>query len=405
MVRRGGLGNRAVHASRRLLRLLARPARSVASEGGVVLQAYRGYGSAAEVFLIGRVYREPPWLSGARRRRHKRAWDDLGRLLFRRGIGGAVVRASFGGAEAVATTDRDGYFRVHLRPAAPLPGLRAWQRMRLELQAPVRLAVHGEVFVPPAGGRQVVISDIDDTILETGVADKLAMLWRLFMEGTDHRPAIPGVAALLGALHRGAGGAEHNPLLYVSRAPWTLYEVLDRFFRAQRVPGGPLLFLREWGLRLWRPFPRRGRDHKLVLIRHMMALYRDLPVVLIGDSVQDDPELYCQIVREHPGRVRAIYIRNISRHPARLRAIEALAGQVAAAGSSLLLAPDCGAMAAHAAAHGLIAPSAGAAAAAAAEPSPPPRRVEPAGVAAALEAAPAGEPAPQVLVEPRGRGA
>ena len=227
--------------------------------------------------------------------------------------------------------------------------------MALELERPVALAATGELFVPPGGGGQLVISDIDDTILETGVANKVVMLWRLFMEGTDYRPPIPGVAGLLTALYRGADGSEHNPLLYVSRAPWTLYEVLDAFFRAQGVPGGPLLFLREWGLRLWRPFPRRGRDHKLVLIRHMMALYRGLPVVLIGDSVQDDPELYCQIAREHPGRVRAIYIRNISRSPARVRTIEALARMAAAHGTSLLLTPDCAAMMAHAAAHGLIA--------------------------------------------------
>ena len=53
MARRGA-GTRAVYASRRLLRLLARPMGSVVEEGGIVLQAYRGYGTAEEVFLIGR---------------------------------------------------------------------------------------------------------------------------------------------------------------------------------------------------------------------------------------------------------------------------------------------------------------------------------------------------------------
>ena len=198
-----------------------------------------------------------------------------------------------------------------------------------------------------------MISDIDDTILETGVANKAVMLWRLFMEGIDYRPPIPGIAELLTALYRGASGAEHNPLLYVSRAPWTLYEVLDAFFRAQGVPGGPLLFLREWGLRLWRPFPRRGRDHKLVLIRHMMALYRDLPVVLIGDSVQDDPNSTVRGARA-PGTRAPIYIRNISYRPERVRAIEAMSAEAALAGASLLLTPSCADMVAHAAGRGLI---------------------------------------------------
>jgi hypothetical protein len=63
-------------------------------------------------------------------------------------------------------------------------------------------------------------------------------------------------------------------------------------------------------------------------------------------------------VREHPGRVLTIYIRNVSRRPRRLRAIEALAREMVEVGSSLLLAADSFAMAAHAAESGLIAPEA-----------------------------------------------
>src|SRR5690606_15856540 len=142
------------------------------------------------------------------------------------------------------------------------------------------------------------------------------------------------------------------------RGPWSIYDVLDEFFNLHRIPIGPVLFLREWGMTLQRPLPRRAQDHKLELIRNMLALYRDLPFVLIGDSGQRDPEIYAQVVREHPGRALAIYIRNVSRDPARHRAIEDLALEVLAAGSSLLLAADSLAMAEHAAERGLIAPDA-----------------------------------------------
>ena len=173
--------------------------------------------------------------------------------------------------------------------------------------------------------------------------------------GRRSRVAFPGVAAFLRALHTGVSGVEHNPMLYVSRAPWTNYEVLDAFFRLHGIPVGPLLFLREWGLTLQSPLPRQGKGHKLELIRNMLALYRDLPFVLVGDSGQRDPEIYAQVVREQPGRVLAVYVRNINRDPERVRAIEALAVQVANAGSSLVLAADSLAMAAHAAERGLIA--------------------------------------------------
>jgi phosphatidate phosphatase APP1 len=350
-----------VTAARDALRLLAKPVRAAAGGrgGGVVLQPYRGYGSREEVFLIGRVFRQPA-APGAGPAEGTAGGDaiDLGRRLLRRGVGGAELVARFGGAERRLATDRDGYFRVSLRPAVPPPGDRLWHAMDLELLAPERVRAEGRVFVPPEACRFVAISDVDDTVMHTGVASKAAMLWRLFMQGAESRVAFPGVAAFLRALHAGASGAEHNPMLYVSRAPWTNYEVLDAFFRLHGIPVGPLLFLREWGLTVQSPLPRRGKGHKLELIRNMLALYRDLPFVLVGDSGQRDPEIYARVVRENPGRVLAVYVRNVSREPERVRAIEALAVEVAAAGSALVLAADSLAMAEHAAAQGLIAPGA-----------------------------------------------
>lgn len=345
-------------AVRRALELLARPVRRVAARGGFVVQPYRGYGSLEEVFLIGRVFRQPQ--IGAR------ALDGsvgaqliaIAQRLLRWGVADAAIIARFCGAAQPVSTDRDGYFRVHMQPARPPPAEQRWHGIELELVEPVQIAARGEVFLPPAHCRYVVISDIDDTVIETGVANKIKMLWNLFMQGPRSRVAFPGMAALLQALHRGASGRDSNPMLYVSRGPWSIYEVLDEFFNLHRIPIGPVLFLREWGLTLQRPLPRRAQDHKLDLIRNMLALYREQPFILIGDSGQRDPEIYTQVVREHPGRVLAIYIRNVSRDPARRRAIEDLALEVVEAGSSLLLAADSLAMAEHAAAHGLIAPDA-----------------------------------------------
>jgi phosphatidate phosphatase APP1 len=346
---------RLMRGLRGLLHLLARPVRATRGQGEVVLQPYRGYGTGDEVFLIGRAFRQPTGSSS------DGLWGDLRdlwRRFLRRSIAHAPLVARFGGAEQRLRTDRDGYFRVHLEPAERPPAGRRWHEMELQLVDRPEVHASGEIFVPPPACRYVVISDIDDTITETGVANKAVMLWRLFMQGAQGRMAFPGVAALLRALHGGASGNEMNPMLYVSRGPWSIYEMLDEFFNLHRIPVGPLLFLREWGLTWESPLPRRAKGHKLALMRNMLALYRDLPFVLIGDSGQRDPEIYAQIVREHRGRVLAIYIRNVSRDPARRRALEDLAVEVVEAGSTLLLASDSMAMARHAAEHGLIAPQA-----------------------------------------------
>ena len=328
--------------------------RKAHTERDVELKGYRGYGSREEVFLIGRVFTQPRIGDNDGRHKFFGAMIALAQRLRRRGIADAVVEASFSGSQQQVRTDRDGYFRVHLRPSVPPPRDILWHTMELELLAPISVRADAILFIPPVGARCVVISDIDDTVMHTGVGNKALMLWRLFMQRAENRVAFPGVAMLLQAFHDGASGTEHNPMLYVSRAPWSIYEVLDGFFRQHDIPVGPVLFLREWGMTLQHPLPRRGKAHKLELIRRMLALYHDLPFVLIGDSGQRDPEIYAQVVREQPGRVLAIYIRNVTSATARHHAIAQLAAEVAEAGSSLILAHDSSAMAVHAAERGLI---------------------------------------------------
>jgi phosphatidate phosphatase APP1 len=338
-------------ALRGVLRLLARPVRTARGRRGVVLQPYRGYGSPSRIFVIGRAF----W------QRTERLSEDselrsIARRIRRRPVRGARIRARFYGAETVVTTDDDGYFRVEMAPGGPLPPGNAWHRLDLAMLAPERIAAFAEVYVPERA-RIVVVSDIDDTVMHTGVANKAAMLWRLFVQDADDRTVFPGVAALYRALHAGASGDEGNPMLYVSRAPWGIYDILEAFFRRHEIPVGPILFLREWGLSWRHPLPRRATDHKRHLIEAMLALYHDMPFVLIGDSGQHDPEVYRHLVERHGPRIRAVYIRDVAaRGPERAAEVAAIAEALRDTGGHLVLAADSVAMAEDAARLGLIAP-------------------------------------------------
>ncbi|MGC5780446.1 DUF2183 domain-containing protein [Methylobacterium sp. NFXW15] len=346
--------SRTRRAARKALRVVARPVRRAQGRGGLVVEPYRGYGSADEIFLIGRVFRQSPGIPGEDPESWRAQWRDVRRRISRRTVAGARILARFGGTECEAVTDRDGYFRLHLRPQY-LPAIDgAWHEVDLLMEADPPIPAKAEVYIPTVGCGFVVVSDIDDTVMRTGVANKLKMLWRLFVEDAESRVAFPGVASLYRGLHGGASGSDGNPMLYVSRAPWGLYDMLTEFFRSHDIPAGPVLFLREWGLSWTHPLPRKAEDHKQALIRHMLDLYRDRPFILIGDSGQHDPEVYAQIVADHPGRVKAVYIRNVSRDAARTEEVVRLAGAVAATGSSLVLAADSIAIAQHAAGLGLI---------------------------------------------------
>ena len=341
---------------KRLVGVVASPMKHGHVHGGLTVTPYRGFGSRREAFLTGRVFREAPLARGIPRRGFVRDLFDVGRRVARRGVAEASVDIRLGDNRVAVTTDRDGYFDARLPLVSSLPRDRAWHRAELWVTAagegPVRASV--DVFVPASETDLLVISDIDDTVMYTGVADKLRMLYRLFIEQPDQRMAFPGVAALYQALHRGADDRGERPILYVSRGPWVIYEMLETFFQLNRIPVGPILFLREWGISLRHPWPRRAEDHKQQLISRMLATFEGVPCILIGDSGQHDPEVYTRIVEAHPGRIKAIYIRRVEQREDRQRAIQVLCDQLRHTRCDLVLATDSVLIAEHAQAHGFI---------------------------------------------------
>lgn len=65
------------------------------------------------------------------------------------------------------------------------------------------------------------------------------------------------------------------------------------------------LYLRDLG-------PSTLSDYKQPVIRGLMRGMPN-PAVLVGDSGEHDPEVYQQMMREFPDRIRRVYIRNAGR--------------------------------------------------------------------------------------------
>jgi phosphatidate phosphatase APP1 len=205
---------------------------------------------------------------------------------------------------------------------------------------------------PPATARCGVISDIDDTVVRTGVLNRRRMALTLARSNAHTRLPFPGVAALYRALVDGASGADGNPVFYVSSSPWNLYAPLAEFMRVNGIPEGPM-FLKDWGPQTL--FHRDHGVHKHAAIREVLVAYPRLPFVLLGDSGEQDPEIYAQVVHEFPDRIAAVYIRSVDPAPARGAAIAHLAAEVGTTGAAFVLAADSAAMARDAISRGLMA--------------------------------------------------
>jgi phosphatidate phosphatase APP1 len=236
-------------------------------------------------------------------------------------------------------------------------GAGQWHDVHLDIVASVETPVStiaaspARVLVPSTHAELGVISDMDDTVLQSEITSFIRAARLMLLENARTRLPFPGVAAFYRALERGRGGGASNPIFYVSSSPWNLHDVIVDFLDAQEIPAGPML-LRDWDIGR---AMLQTREYKLAQIREILMTYPALPFILVGDSGQEDPEIYGAIVREFPGRILAIYIRNVSQHPERSAAIRTLAEQVTASGSTLLLADDTLTAARHAAAHGWIA--------------------------------------------------
>ena len=102
----------------------------------------------------------------------------------------------------------------------------------------------------------------------------------------------------------------------------------------------------------------RGCEHKFKEIENILLTYPELNFVLIGDSGQEDPEIYHRVVRDYPDRILAVYIRNVKPHPTRIESIRKLGDEVQKAGSVLMLTDDTLAAARDAASKGWITESA-----------------------------------------------
>ena len=221
---------------------------------------------------------------------------------------GVPLRVTVGGTTAETHTDADGYFRVRLRPDGGSLGS-PWTTGTVELAGDYRgisdaVGTPVEVRVPDGAARFGVVSDVDDTILQTGVQRVWQMLRRTFTGSALTRTPFEGAAELYRDLAAGT-----NPFFYVSSSPWNLHAFLVAFLRHHDFPLGPVLLRDLLGT-------SRGREQKGGRIEEILALHPDLPFVLIGDSGENDPQVYAQVVRDHPGRIRAVYIREVRLDPA-----------------------------------------------------------------------------------------
>ena len=257
---------------------------------------FTGYGTTAWARVLGRVLLrrrgEPRTSTG-----ETRGWRSFLAL----DVPDVPVTAEVGGVRRVVTSDRGGYIDAMV-PCALTPG---WHDAHLTVAGSAPVVAPVRVVAPDA--RAGLISDIDDTVLDTALPRPLLAFWNTFVLREHARRPVPGMARFYASVIAAHPDA---PVFYLSTGAWEVAPTLARFLATHGLPPGPLL-LTDWGPAQNSWF-RDGRAHKRQVLTRLVAEYPDLRWLLVGDDGQADPELYGELVRAAPSHILAVAIRALS---------------------------------------------------------------------------------------------
>lgn len=284
----------------------------------LIIVPYVGHGNRQRVELHGRVL-EDRGIESAED--NDTIWKNLVNMYRRfdsREVRFAVIEAEFHGQKEQFRANNEGFFDVIFEFEKPLDLTETLVEMSLTLiDCPTcpdnleQVTSTAKIIVPPITAQYGIISDLDDTVIQTNVANILKMARNTFFKNSRTRLPFEGVAAFYQALQHGTNQG-FNPIFYVSNSPWNLYDLLRDFFDVRGIPLGPF-FLRDLGLTPNHWIAKPGYDHKLGVIQKLLALHPELPFILIGDSSEHDAEIYAEAIKRHPGRILAAYIRDVTR--------------------------------------------------------------------------------------------
>jgi phosphatidate phosphatase APP1 len=278
-------------------------------ERKVRILAYAGYRNAAELRLKGRIvrYKAPLDAHGGTLSRLRAMME----IYNSHELSGVAVRLEGYGRTAEVVTDEEGYFDFSLPAKTPLPPETAWERVTIstpdiEAQKP---SVDVPVIAPGRDNNWGIISDIDDTVIETGATDFLKNWRRVLVEQPADRLAVPGASTLYKMIARDHV-APARPFFYVSSSPWNLYGFITEFMELNAIPHGPM-FLKDYGIDSNQLVGKGHDEHKLAAIETVLSFYPGMRFLLIGDNGQRDVTIYAKVVEHFGPRVAAVFIRDV----------------------------------------------------------------------------------------------
>jgi|GEM_PF-1435449 len=203
---------------------------------------------------------------------------------------GSVTQAS------TLTTDEEGLFHVELDRVSTSSQV----QLRLALSSTTHHARTEVVDVHVVGEGPVVVSDFDDTLAHTYVANKAKLALEVMSKNASQLQMIDGAdQAFARGEHAGVAA-----FFYLSSSPLAFFDRIQDFLALHKLPSGTVL-LKDYG-------SEDALEHHGYKTRRLEMLLQALPdkqFILVGDAGEADPDIYRDVRQRHPGRIVRIVIR------------------------------------------------------------------------------------------------
>jgi len=286
--------------------------KGLTSPDGILIAPYISYANDKEVIIRGRVIEDENIVVKEDDGRWDNFINNIKRLESDE-LAEEELQLIFQNQKYSCRTDEEGYFKLQIQAEIKHEEKQQFLESELNLVHHKSASAVTQILVASNQAKFAVITDIDDTILESHVDSflKLRLLYETLFKNSYSRRPFKGIGEVLNQVIRDHHGSIVNPIFYVSHSPWNFYDLLSQFMERNNIPMGPF-FLRDFGL-------KRGdkksafQRHKHNSISDLLTFYPNIPFVLIGDATEHDLDIYLEIYKKYPNRIAKIIIRSTER--------------------------------------------------------------------------------------------
>jgi len=210
-------------------------------------------------------------------------------------------------------TDEEGYFSLDIKTPEGLQ--EGWNPLRITLID--NSQINGELLIVPEKNQIGIISDFDDTVIYSNIANTGSMLKKSLFENYTQRKPVKGLSSLYQDITRQNAQPDSTPVMFVSASPRQIQRGIVNFLNYNNFPKSQVVTKTITGKGKYSL--KGNKQYKLDKIQEIFKRLPLVKFVLIGDDGEQDPESFSELQISDPNRIIAVWIHNVHPDPGRTR--------------------------------------------------------------------------------------